>query len=171
MLQLNEIKDYFDAVQDRAVLVFDPANTGQSSVRASPGWDVVREDKVAMFRYPNERASNAGSSASVTQSFDIPNSGARRYFLHFVFDDDYRQKGEPPAAYPGFFHKQILIDGELVWEDDVVGVEPILPLTHEVTKQVRGKDKAEITVRCIDKLGVTNLGVRASVAPIFLTAE
>ena len=169
--QLNDLEAYFDSLRSRALTVLDPGVSADWRVESSGDWTASGGDNLAMFHFPYETEAEPGSFISLNRSINIPASESNRYFLHFVFDDAYRVEGTPPAAYPGYFHKQVLIDGDVVWEDDAVGEEPILPITIEVSRQLRGQYSAELTIRCIDKKGVSNLGLKASVSPIFLTAR
>jgi hypothetical protein len=95
----------------------------------------------------------AGQSAHV-----LP---ADRYVLHFRERDDFTG----PTA--GYHFKQLLVDGAVVWEEDVAGGPPTWrKIAVDVTEQVRGKTDVSMAFRLLDKQGVSNFGVRWRVSDL-----
>ena len=167
--QLNHIATFFGNLRSRESLVLAPGTSADWREHSEGGWSSVSAGRSAMFEHPFETPADAGHFGARSTTFAVPPSPSGRYFLHFVFDDSYRASGGPPASYPGYFYKQVLIDGDVVWENDAEGIEPILPTTVEVSHALRRKREVELTVRCVDKKGVTNLGLKATVSPLVLT--
>jgi hypothetical protein len=90
-----------------------------------------------------------GSFASASQRVEVDRS-ARRKTLSFVHHD-----GDEGGS-TGYHFKQVLVDGEVVWEQDTVGDarDTWLPTTIDLTDALEGKRSAEITFRLLDKTGV-----------------
>lgn len=169
--QLTHLDRHFASLHPHTLATFRPGNSDDWRSEAQGEWSSKTDGEIAMFTFPFETPSTAGSYAARHTNFRVPDSPSGRYFIHFVFDDNYRATGGPPISYPGYFYKQILIDGQVVWEEDAEGIEPILPTTVEVSHLLHPKKQVELTVRCVDKQGVTNLGITVSVSPIFLTSR
>ena len=119
-------------------------------------WSILNDADVAApgeFSYPWNTPSREGDFVLASQSAQV--LPAERCRLHFRERDDFTG----PTA--GYHFKQLLVDGAVVWEEDVAGGTPTWrPKTVDVTEQVR--DRANVTVgfRFIDKRGVSNFGVR-----------
>jgi PKD repeat protein len=56
----------------------------------------------------------------------------------------------------GYFFKQILIDGDVVWEDDLAGDEGWVHVVENVTGELAGKDSVTVTLRLCCKKNVLN---------------
>lgn len=134
-------------------------------------WEIRPEDRVVRVVFPFETQSFPGSHGGLRQRISVPESPTGRYFLNFMADDDYYAEGEPPAAWPGYFFKQVLVDGEVVWEDDVVGMEKPEVLSVEVTEHLAGREEVSLMVRGFDAQGVSNLGVQMTFSDLILTVE
>lgn len=140
------------------------------------GWELVLQGNwaasfdhgVVCFQFPFETESEAGVSASLQQTIQVPESATGQYVLALLSDDDYYAEGAPPEAWPGFYFRQVLVNGEVVWETDVVGNPTPEVLQIDVTDQLRNRTEVEIEVRAIDKKGVHNLGVQISFSEILL---
>ena len=60
----------------------------------------------------------------------------------------------------GYHFKELLVDGEVVWEEDVGGGNRAWEsATVDLTEHVRGKSDVELSVRVYDRLAVSNFGV------------
>lgn len=71
-----------------------------------------------------------------------------------------------PIGTMGYHFKQVLVDGVVVWEQDV-GADPAVEWTQRIvdlTPFVAGQTEAEISLRLYDKKGVSNFGIRVSFA-------
>jgi hypothetical protein len=78
-----------------------------------------------------------------------------RAHLEFQESDDFTG----PTA--GYHFKQLLINGAVVWEQDVAGGQRgWQDIKLDVSPQVRGKKNVTLTFRLFDKQGVSNFGVR-----------
>jgi hypothetical protein len=103
--------------------------------------------------YPWGTPSRAGDFVMASQSAKV--LPADRYVLHFRERDDFT--GETA----GYHFKQLLVDGVVVWEEDVArGQATWCKIAADVTPQVRGKSNVTLGFRFLDKKGVSNFGVR-----------
>jgi hypothetical protein len=111
--------------------------------------------------FPSETPTSAGHFVSATQSLHLA-PAAGRYQLRFFEQDSY------PIGTAGYHFKQLLVDGRVVWDEDVAGDAALAwtERTVDLTQHVAGKARADITFRVYDKKGVTNFGIRTSVADI-----
>jgi hypothetical protein len=108
---------------------------------------------------PSETATRAGDYVSASQGVRL-HPGSTGYGLRFSEQDSY------PIATAGYHFKQLLVDGQLVWEVDVAA-DPALAWVErsfDLTPYVKGKSHATLTFRLFDKKGVSNFGIRVSVA-------
>jgi hypothetical protein len=103
--------------------------------------------------YPWNVPSRAGNYGMAEQSAKVLT--AKRYEVRFLERDDFT--GETA----GYHYKQLLLDGTVVWEEDVAGGSPTWQkVAVDVTRHVHGKTQVTLAFRLFDKLGVSNFGVR-----------
>ena len=103
--------------------------------------------------YPWDAPSTPGDFVMAGQTAAA--SAADKYAISFRQRDDFTG----PTA--GYHFKQLLVDGTVVWEEDVAGGKTSWQwIRVEVTEQVRGKSRITLAFRMIDKQGVSNFGVR-----------
>jgi hypothetical protein len=103
--------------------------------------------------YPWNMPSEAGDFGMAGQSARV--QPADRYVLSFRERDDFTG----PTA--GYHFKQVLVDGAVVWEEDVAGGPAAWrKVSVDVTEQMRGKASVTVAFRLLDKKGVSNFGVR-----------
>jgi hypothetical protein len=96
--------------------------------------------------------SSVGDFVSASISAKVTSGPKAR--LRFSEQDDFNG----PTA--GYHFKQLLIDGVVVWEEDVAGGKSgWREIELDVTSQVRGKSSVVLTFRLFDKQGVSNFGV------------
>lgn len=110
---------------------------------------------------PSETATSAGDYVSVSQEVR-PQPSSVSYRLRFAELDSY------PIGTAGYHFKQLLVDGQTVWEADVAA-DPALSWVErsfDLTPYLKGKPHATLTFRLFDKKGVTNFGIRVSVADV-----
>jgi hypothetical protein len=80
---------------------------------------------------------------------------ADRYIFQFRERDDFT--GETA----GYHFKQLLVDGSVVWEEDVAGGQATWHrITVDLTPHVRGKSCVTLAFRLLDKKAVSNFGLR-----------
>jgi hypothetical protein len=103
--------------------------------------------------YPWNVPSRAGDYGMAEQPAKVLPSN--RYELRFLERDDFT--GETA----GYHYKQLLLDGTVVWEEDVAGGSPTWhKVAVDVTRHVRGKTHVTLAFRLLDKKAVSNFGVR-----------
>jgi hypothetical protein len=103
--------------------------------------------------YPWDTPSRAGDYVMASQSAKV--RPADRYEVRFLQRDDF---GGPTA---GYHDKQLLVDGTVVWEEDVAGGSSRWSsVSVDVTDRVRGKTDITLAFRLLDKKGVSNFGVQ-----------
>jgi len=104
------------------------------------------------LRFPWGIPSRAGDFVMASQRAQV--RPAEQYRLRFRERDDF----SGPTA--GYHFKQLLVDGTVVWEEDVAGGSAAWrTITVDVTPQVRGKAQVKVAFRLLDKQGVGNFGV------------
>ncbi|MCC6443305.1 MAG: hypothetical protein IT210_07590 [Armatimonadetes bacterium] len=106
-----------------------------------------------LIGYPPSTVSQPGQYGAATQTAAlIP---ADQYLLRFQEQDDF------PGPTAGYHFKQVLVDGEPVWEEDVAGGTPQWKAVEvDITDRVRDKSNVTITFRLMEKKGVGQFGVR-----------
>ncbi|WP_027943881.1 hypothetical protein [Amycolatopsis taiwanensis] len=107
---------------------------------------------------PMATPTNAGDTAGASQVVQVdPN--ADEYHIAFRHNDTYYSGGQ--AA--GYQLKQLLVDGEVVWETDVAADAPgYSTVDVDLSQQLRGKTSATLTFRLLERAGVSNFWVDVS---------
>ena len=104
------------------------------------------------FTYPYLTRSAVGDFAEVRRTYDVDKSGSQ--LLRLSCGDSYT------GSTIGYHFKQILIDEQLVWEEDVAGGSTELrPIRVDVSHIVRGRASVVVTLRAIDLEEVSSFGV------------
>jgi hypothetical protein len=108
--------------------------------------------------YPAATASHPGDFAMASQSVRV--LPAQRYLVRFREHDDFT--GETA----GYHFKQLLLDGAVVWEEDVAGGPARSwssrgrEIAVDVTRNVRDKTSVSLAFRLVDRKAVSNFGVQ-----------
>lgn len=126
-------------------------------------WTVAVQGKTAIVEFPWGTKSATGARGTLLRRVTLPESPTGRYYLVFSCSDDYTHAGTPPHAWPGYLLKQALIDGQVVWEDDVEGDEPMQAqavCVVDVTAHLQGKKEATVAFQGLERRGVSNMGVK-----------
>jgi hypothetical protein len=95
----------------------------------------------------------AGDFAAASQHMAVE-PGRDKYSITFSERD---QWAAVPGLLTGYHRKQMLVDGHVVWESDVVldgGLHDFTTRTIDVTQAVQGKSTAEVTFRLFEDRGV-----------------
>lgn len=146
--------------QERALVTL-PLTPEAWQVETEGKWSVEVAEGAVTISFPWQTSSQAGAFGAASTTLEIPPSPTGKYYLVFSVTDDYAKAGTPPHAWPGYLFKQVLVDGEVVWEDDVEDNEPASFQVFqcvEVTERVGGKKQVSLTLRGLDKRGVGNMG-------------
>ncbi len=102
--------------------------------------------------YPWYKPSRAGDYGMASQTAKV--LPAQRYEVQFLELDDYTG----PTA--GYHFKQLLVDGTVVWEEDVAGgTNARHKVTVDLTRHVQGKAQITLAFRLLGKKAVSNFGV------------
>jgi len=101
--------------------------------------------------YPRAKSSASGDFARLSHVVNIQPASA--YSISFRQDDDYNGKT------CGYHFKRFLIDGNVVWSEDVAGTAA-KQVNLDVTPQLLGKSTANIAFELYDYKGVSNFGVK-----------
>ena len=118
-------------------------------------WAILNDAPIpphAELSYPWNKPSRAGDFGMASQAAKV--LPANRYEVRFLERDDFTG----PTA--GYHYKQLLVDGTVVWEEDVAGgANAWHKVTVDLTQHVRGKAQATLAFRLFDKKAVSNFGV------------
>ena len=154
-------------------------------MRTPEGWDGLRVDD-AQWRFTSkgpfagkcdrrgvytishgDDPAEAGNFGQVARRVRVP-EGARRVMLRVYESDDYCGGAEPKMVgdrrvstsmnvKEGYRFRQVLVDGVVVAETDVLGrnVQPARDRIrwHDVTEAVRGKGEVDVALRVVDRRG------------------
>lgn len=119
-------------------------------------WAVLNDAEVTApgeFSCPWNTPTREGDFVMASQSVKV--LPAEHYRLHLRERDDFTG----PTS--GYHFKQLLVDGTVVWEEDVAGGSKTWrQRTVDITERVRGKTNVTVAFRLLDKKGVSNFGVR-----------
>jgi hypothetical protein len=119
-------------------------------------WAILNDAAVAApseLSYPWSTPSRAGDFVTAGQSARV--LPADRYAIHL------RERDNFTGPTDGYHFKQLLVDGKVVWEEDVAsGTAGWRRVDVDVTDRVRGKTSVTLAFRLIDKQAVSNFGVR-----------
>lgn len=143
--------DEYGSVIDGVVVAYP-----QDREEIETAWEILNDvAHVASneLRFPWGTPSKAGDFVMVSQDAKV--STAEHYILRFKERDTFTGKTA------GYHFKQLLVDGEVVWEEDVSGGDlQWKEVIVDVTGQVKGKADVKVAFRLFDKKGVSNFGVR-----------
>ena len=125
-------------------------------------WAVLNDAVVTPpgeLSYPWNTPSREGDFVMASQPAKV--LPADRHLLHF------RQRDDFTGPTSGYHFKQLLVEGAVVWEEDVAGGPATWrKVTVDVTPHVRGKTNVVLAFRLLDKKGVSNFGVRWHVSQL-----
>jgi hypothetical protein len=155
LMYFNEIRpkftDEYRDVIDGAVVAYL-----QDRDEIERTWAILNDANLpplSEFSYPWRTQSKKGDFLMASQSAKV--LPADRYLIAFRQRDDFTGKTD------GYHFKQLLVDGAVVWEQDVAGGSPgWRQVSVDVSEHVRGKTNVTIAFRLLDKRGVSNFGVR-----------
>jgi hypothetical protein len=155
LMYFNEVRrpfvdDYRDVID--GVVVAYP----QGREDIEDAWAMLNDAATGQPRelgFPMSTPSQAGDFVQASQSATILPGG--RVGLSFRERDDFTG----PTA--GYHFKQLLVNGTVVWEEDVAGGTNAWQfVTVDVTPAVHGGTNLTIAFRLLDKKGVSNFDVR-----------
>jgi hypothetical protein len=122
-------------------------------------WAILNDAALAQpgeLSFPNYMKSEPGDFVVISQTARVFSDGHGK--LSFRERDDFTG----PTA--GYHFKQLLVDGKVVWEEDVAGgTNDWRTVKVDVTSQAAGKQNVSVGFRVLDKKGVGNFGVRWTV--------
>lgn len=150
-MDLAFVTDYGDAIDGVVAAYPKTAQTVQQA------WQLLNDQRDTPARwqisYPQRTRSAIGDAASLQRRFRVlPN--AENYTLRLAQQDSY----EGPTA--GYHFKQLLIDDQIVWEEDVAGGEKAWQTVEiPLTPLVNQKSHITLTIRVYDRKRVSNFPV------------
>lgn len=151
ILSRRFIEDYHDIVD--GVVVAYPKDRDD----IDRAWSALNDGPIALGNelfYPWKIPAAAGDFAMATRTVKVL-PGSTRQTIHFRERDDFTG----PTA--GRHFKQVLVNGEVVWDQDVAGGKfEWTDVDVDITKAVAGKPEATISVRLFAKQGCGDFGVR-----------
>ena len=171
--EIKEIQEFNNGLQPSVLLKFP--SDGESWSRSVNGpWDIEFADGFFKMFTPQDRVSAKGEKAELSCRFAVPTSPTQRYYIHFSVADNHDSKIIYTPWELDQLQKQILIDGELVWQDSVEGQESLKFETTQVanvTAALRDKKEAVLTLRAIDRTELDNAWVEIYWGAIDLVAS
>ncbi len=149
---------YFPEITPKFVQDYRPVIDGvvvaylQDREEIDRTWAILNDGTMPFLSevsFPSNTPSRAGDYAVASQSVKV--LPGKRHELHFLEGDSF----SGPTA--GYHYKQLLVDGTVVWEEDVAGgSHGWSTVSVDVTKQVRDKTNVTLAFRVLDKTGVSN---------------
>lgn len=147
------VTDYRDVID--GVVVAYP----QDRAEIEWAWAMLNNANVVPLReinFPGGTPSHAGDYLMVAQNARV--LPAERYLIRFRDNANPGWNHPPPS---GYHVKQLLVQGEVVWEQDVAASPPGMGEAEvDVTPQVRGKTNVTVAFRLLEKKGVGNYAAR-----------
>jgi hypothetical protein len=115
--------------------------------------------------FPGGTGSRAGDYCAVHARVRLPATG--RPIRAQVF----RADGYGNPDWPGYRCYQLLVNGQVVWEEDITRDEGQSRWASvDVTAAVAGKREVEVTLRILDRRGVGNYGTASLLGPVRFVA-
>jgi hypothetical protein len=143
--------DEYGQVIDGVVVAYP-----QDAEEIENAWAILNDVAVAFHNelsYPWGTPSSPGDFVAVSQRAKVLLQ--EKHFIRF------RQRDDFVGPTSGYHFKQLLIDGDVVWEEDVAGgTKQWQEVVVDVSEFVRGKEAVTVAFRLFDKKGVSNFGVR-----------
>lgn len=102
---------------------------------------------------PADTPTRTGSWTAAKQQIRVADGGS--YSLSFATNDDWT------GASAGHHKLQVLVDGDVVWQEDVAGYHGWHTSTVDLTAALEGKTEATLTLRLYEATGVSNMPVAA----------
>ena len=125
-------------------------------------WSALNDGPVALpneIRFPWEVQSKVGDFVMASRKLKVVAGG--RHVIRFRERDTFTG----PTA--GYHFKQLLVDGEVVWDEDVAGGSADwADVEVDVAKQAAGKSELTVAFRMIEKMGVGKFTVRWRVSDL-----
>lgn len=106
------------------------------------------------FSLPSNTRSHKGEYLGITQSIEVPsefNSSSDTLRIKFKILDT----PETMMA-TGYHFKQLLVNGRVVWEDDIVGNEGNIVINEDISQYVSAGNTSNITIRLYEKGEIWN---------------
>jgi hypothetical protein len=155
LMYFNEIdRDFVERYRDAVdgVVVAYPQDRGE----IDQAWAMLNDVVTASsgdLRFPVATHSAAGDFGMVSQSARVTAAGPCT--VRFRELDDFN------GTTADYHFKQMLVDGEVVWETDVAnGRRGWQDVAVDITPQVKGKKDVTVAFRLLDKKGVANFPLR-----------
>jgi hypothetical protein len=127
----------------------------QSAEEIEHAWAIFNDVAIAEpceLAFPHYTPSRDGDFVMASQS---ASPSGNRQSLTFLERDDFNG----PTS--GYHFKQLLVNGSVVWEEDVAGgTNEWREIKVDISQHLRGKSNVIIAFRLLDKKGVSNFGVR-----------
>ena len=153
---------YFDEIRPKFVEDYREVIDGvvvaylQDREEIERTWAVLNDADITApgeLSYPWNTPSHEGDFVMASQPAQVlPTSPCRLLF---------RERDDFTGPTAGYHFKQVLVDGEVVWEEDVAGGSARERLVAvDITDRVRNTTNVTVAFRLIDKKGVSNFGVR-----------
>lgn len=118
---------------------------------------------VLALRVPGGTPTPGGDSVQAGQQVTVdPNASS--YSVSFYQSDSFKVY----AADLGYYEKQLLVDGQVVWQRDVAADEADVwyPETVDLTSALQGRTSAALTFRLSNPRGVHNFAITVSLADV-----
>src|SRR5260221_381930 len=143
------VKDYREVI-DGLVVAYP-----QDRTEIEKAWAMLNDaDEVLLpeLNFPSGTPSGPGDFMMAAQIAKILT--ATRHLIRFRYNANPGWNSPPPG---GYHMKQLLMNGAVVWEEDVAATKPGWQEAEvDVTSQVRGETTVTVAFRLLEKKGVGN---------------
>jgi hypothetical protein len=144
------VQDYREVID--GVVVAYP----QDRDEVDHAWAILNDAAVVLpgeLGFPASTPSQPGDSVQASQSAAVLPGGPQRL--------SFRERDDFTAGTSGYHFKQLLVNGVVVWEEDVAGgTNAWRDIAVDVSAAARGNANLTVAFRLLDKKGVSNFGVR-----------
>jgi len=145
----------------RSEVILDIQHSRESFLQNVTGpWTIRPGNGYIQMSSPRKSVSQPGAKAEAHIVLSVPNSPTGRYYLLLSSADSVDSEKDTKGLPAQSVFKQAFVNGDLVWEDDVVGHESLFDECFQlvdVTALFAGKQSVVLTLRAIDIKGVSSL--------------
>ncbi|UCH33106.1 MAG: hypothetical protein JSV65_10955 [Armatimonadota bacterium] len=154
--------------QIKSAALRDVSAPADWQMSADGAWNAETAETALVFSLPGRTPQPAPAAAGACLRVVLPRLDT--YQIVFSVSDSYPQSGTPPHAWPGHIVKQVLVDDQVIWQDDVEGDETPEEIALQAAR-FQGEGGVTISLRAAVIRDVSNMGVTVTFQPIAIVPE